>query len=112
MLAAVITDSGTVVEETAVLQVPSPSDPKATERHKSTIGLKRQIRSNCPGKYPFDVVYRKLEITLWQALGTTKLGDGKGPPNAWSTISSNECADGGFRLPTNQEIIILDIWPS
>lgn len=73
----VITDSGSVVEETAVLQIPAIQMRKATERPQvydchSSVKFDPDQAEN----YPFDVVYQKLESlhgTTWDH----KLGDGK-----------------------------------
>lgn len=73
----VITDSGTVVEETCVLQVPSLQMRKSTERpqvydaHSSVKFDPAQA-----AKYPFDAVYRKLE-SLYAKRWKHGLGDGK-----------------------------------
>jgi len=73
---AVITDSGTVVEETAVLQVPSVQMRRATERPqvydcRSSV----KLDPSRPELYPTDDVMRRLESIVgskWQH----NLGDG------------------------------------
>lgn len=73
---AVITDSGTVVEETAVLQVPSVQMRRATERPqvydcRSSV----KLDPSRPDRYPADEVMRRLDSIV----GTTwkhELGDG------------------------------------
>jgi UDP-N-acetylglucosamine 2-epimerase (non-hydrolysing) len=73
----VITDSGTVVEETCVLQVPSLQLRKSTERPQ-VYDVKSSVKFDPaePARYPATEVYRKLEAlrgTRW----THILGDGK-----------------------------------
>lgn len=73
----VITDSGTVVEETCVLGVPSLQIRKSTERpqvydaHSSVKFDPAQA-----DKYPFDVIYRKFD-NLYGKKWKHNLGDGK-----------------------------------
>jgi len=73
----VITDSGSVVEETAVLKVPSVQMRKSTERPQVyDCGSSVKFDPAQPQKYQFDVVYQKLESLhgrTWQH----NLGDGK-----------------------------------
>lgn len=72
----VLTDSGTIVEETAVLGIPSLQIRKATERpqvydcHSSV-----KFDPAMPEKYPYDVVLSKLE-KLWGTHWEHGLGDG------------------------------------
>jgi UDP-N-acetylglucosamine 2-epimerase (non-hydrolysing) len=73
----VITDSGTVVEETCVLQVPSLQMRKATERPQ-VYDVKSSVKFDPAEahRYPAAEVFRKLEAlrgTTW----TQTLGDGK-----------------------------------
>jgi UDP-N-acetylglucosamine 2-epimerase (non-hydrolysing) len=74
---AVITDSGTVVEETAVLGVPSVQMRKATERPQ-VYDCRSSVKFD-PARadaYPADEVFAKLNYlagTTWEH----KLGDGK-----------------------------------
>ena len=75
--AGVITDSGTVVEETSVLGIPSLQMRKATERPQ-TYDSKSSVKFDPtrPQDYPAEVIFKKLNY-----LATTKwehnLGDGK-----------------------------------
>ena len=75
--AGVITDSGTVVEETSVLGIPSLQMRKATERPQ-TYDSKSSVKfdPSRPKDYPAEIIYKKLSF-----LSTTKwdhnLGDGK-----------------------------------
>ena len=75
--AGVITDSGTVVEETSVLGIPSLQMRKATERPQ-TYDSKSSVKFDPtrPQDYPAEVIFKKLNY-----LSTTKwehnLGDGK-----------------------------------
>ena len=73
----VITDSGTVVEETAVLGVPSVQMRKATERPQ-VYDARSSVKFDPadPDAYPVDEVFAKLDYlagTTWEH----KLGDGK-----------------------------------
>jgi len=73
----VITDSGTVVEETCVLQVPSMQMRKATERPQVyDAGSSVKYDPARPEKYPIDAVFEKFESLVgmkWHH----ELGDGK-----------------------------------
>ncbi|MDO8463072.1 MAG: UDP-N-acetylglucosamine 2-epimerase [bacterium] len=73
----VITDSGTVVEETCVLQVPSLQMRKATERPQTyDVGSSVKFDPDRAADYDFDVLYAKFEAlygTTWQ----NPMGDGK-----------------------------------
>ena len=73
----VLTDSGTVVEETAVLQVPSMQIRKATERPQVyDCGSSVKFDPARAEDYPFDVVFGKLE-GLYGTAFDHGLGDGK-----------------------------------
>lgn len=73
----VITDSGTVVEETCVLQIPSLQMRKSTERPQVyDVGSSVKFDPAEPEKYPADVVFRKLEALYGKTWPHT-LGDGK-----------------------------------
>ena len=73
----VITDSGTVVEETCVLQIPSLQMRKSTERPQVyDVGSSVKFDPAQPEKYPADVVLRKLEALYGKTWPHT-LGDGK-----------------------------------
>jgi UDP-N-acetylglucosamine 2-epimerase len=72
-----ITDSGTVVEETCVLQVPSLQMRKATERPQVyDVGSSVKFDPAEPHKYPPETVFRKLEGLFGKKWEHT-LGDGK-----------------------------------
>jgi UDP-N-acetylglucosamine 2-epimerase (non-hydrolysing) len=74
----VITDSGTVVEETCVLQVPSLQMRKSTERPQVyDVGSSVKFDPAEPAKYPAEVVYRKLESLYGKNWPYNVLGDGK-----------------------------------
>jgi UDP-N-acetylglucosamine 2-epimerase (non-hydrolysing) len=74
----VITDSGTVVEETCVLQVPSLQMRKSTERPQVyDVGSSVKFDPAEPDKYPAEVVYRKLESLYGKRWPYNVLGDGK-----------------------------------
>lgn len=73
----VITDSGTVVEETSVLGIPSLQMRKATERPQ-TYDSKSSVKfdPSRPKDYPAEIIYKKLSFlskTKWEH----NLGDGK-----------------------------------
>ncbi|MBC8488013.1 MAG: UDP-N-acetylglucosamine 2-epimerase (non-hydrolyzing) [Bacteroidetes bacterium] len=73
----VITDSGTVVEETCVLQIPSLQMRKATERPQVyDAGSSVKFDPDQAEKYPNDVVLEKLE-KLYGKNWEHSLGDGK-----------------------------------
>jgi UDP-N-acetylglucosamine 2-epimerase (non-hydrolysing) len=73
----VITDSGTVVEEACVLQVPSLQMRKSTERPQVyDVGSSVKFDPAEPDKYPAAEVFRKLE-GLWGKRWSHGLGDGK-----------------------------------
>ncbi len=73
----VITDSGTVVEETCVLQIPSLQMRKATERPQVyDAGSSVKFDPDHAEKYPHEVVYSKLE-KLYGKSWEHSLGDGK-----------------------------------
>jgi len=60
---AMLTDSGTVVEETAVLQIPSLQIRRATERPQ-VYDCRSSVKFDpaLPGQYPYDEVLQKLEL--------------------------------------------------
>lgn len=75
--AGVLTDSGTVVEETSVLGIPSLQMRKATERPQ-TYDCKSSVKfdPSRPKDYPAEVIFKKLSFlskTTWKH----NLGDGK-----------------------------------
>jgi UDP-N-acetylglucosamine 2-epimerase (non-hydrolysing) len=103
----VLTDSGTVVEETAVLQVPSLQIRKATERPQVyDAGSSVKYDPTAPEKYPFAVVYRKLE-SLYGKRWEHNLGDGKASERLVGDLVERMRHD-GFRLhkPENYHLDI------
>jgi len=73
----VITDSGTVVEETCVLQVPSLQMRRATERPQVyDVGSSVKFDPSEPDRYPAAEVLRKLESLVGKQWPQT-LGDGR-----------------------------------
>jgi UDP-N-acetylglucosamine 2-epimerase len=73
----VITDSGTVVEETCMLQVPSLQLRKATERPQVyDVGSSAKFDPAEPEHYPIPEVLRKFEA-LYGRTWPNPLGDGK-----------------------------------
>mgnify|MGYP001417460202 CR=1 FL=1 len=75
--AGVLTDSGTVVEETAVLGIPSLQMRKASERPQ-TYDCKSSVKFDPdePELYPASTVFKKLEY-LSKTKWNHNLGDGK-----------------------------------
>jgi len=72
----VITDSGTVVEETCVLQIPSLQMRKSTERPQVyDVGSSVKFDPAEPERYPFEMVYAKLD-SLYGKTWPNPLGDG------------------------------------
>jgi UDP-N-acetylglucosamine 2-epimerase (non-hydrolysing) len=72
----VITDSGTVVEETCVLQIPSLQMRKSTERPQVyDVGSSVKFDPAETEKYPSAMVYKKLE-SLYGKTWPHTLGDG------------------------------------
>jgi len=72
----VITDSGTVVEETCVLQMPSLQIRKATERPQVyDVGSSVKFDPVEAGRYPHEVLYGKFEA-LYGKTWPNPLGDG------------------------------------
>ena len=73
----VITDSGTVVEETCVLQVPSLQIRKATERPQ-VYDAKSSVKFDPtqPDSYPHELIFQKFE-NLYGKQWEHNLGDGK-----------------------------------
>jgi UDP-N-acetylglucosamine 2-epimerase (non-hydrolysing) len=72
-----LTDSGTVVEETAVLGVPSLQIRKATERPQVyDVGSSVKFDPARPDDYPHDELYAKLEHLRTQKWDH-QLGDGR-----------------------------------
>jgi UDP-N-acetylglucosamine 2-epimerase (non-hydrolysing) len=73
----VITDSGTVVEETCVLQIPSLQMRKSTERPQVyDVGSSVKFDPAEAQKYPAAVVFRKMESLVGKTWPHT-LGDGR-----------------------------------
>ena len=73
----VITDSGTVVEETCVLQVPSLQMRKSTERPQVyDVSSSVKFDPAEAQKYPADIIFEKLE-SLYGKKWPQTLGDGK-----------------------------------
>jgi UDP-N-acetylglucosamine 2-epimerase (non-hydrolysing) len=93
----VVTDSGTVVEETAVLQVPSLQMRKATERPQ-VYDCQSSVKfdPSRPADYPADVVWHKLEM-LHGRTWAHHLGDGKASGRIVADLVERLRTD-GFRL--------------
>jgi UDP-N-acetylglucosamine 2-epimerase len=102
-----ITDSGTVVEETAVLQVPSLQMRRATERPQ-VYDCRSSVKfdPSRPHDYPADVVFHKLEGLYGKSWDHT-LGDGKASERIVADLSERMRND-GFRRH-KPELYHLDI---
>lgn len=89
----VITDSGTLVEETAVLGIPSLQIRKATERPQ-VYDCKSSVKFDPtqPGNYPYHEVLHKLE-KLWNTQWEHNLGDGHASKRIVSDIISRYLSD-------------------
>ena len=93
----VITDSGTVVEETCVLQVPSLQIRKATERPQVyDVGSSVKFDPAEAARYPHDVAFQKLE-SLYGKTWEHRLGDGKASERVVNDLLDRMRND-GFRL--------------
>jgi UDP-N-acetylglucosamine 2-epimerase (non-hydrolysing) len=74
----VITDSGTVVEETCILQVPSVQMRKSTERPQVyDVGSSVKFDPALPDEYPPPTVFAKLDSLHGKTWPFDVLGDGK-----------------------------------
>ena len=95
---AVITDSGTVVEETAILGVPSVQMRMSTERPQVyDCGSSVKFDPSRPTEYPSSEIYRKLSIiknTSWEH----NLGDGKASERIVDDLISRSLTPGGFSM--------------
>ena len=84
----VITDSGTVVEETCVLQVPSLQIRKSTERPQVyDVGSSVKYDPAQPEDYPLETIYGKLE-SLYGKTWPNPLGDGRASERMAEDLSS------------------------
>ena len=93
----VITDSGTVVEETCVLQVPSLQMRKATERPQVyDVGSSVKFDPDEAGRYDFKEIYRKLE-GLYGQTWENPLGDGKASERIAADLLARLNQEDGFR---------------
>lgn len=73
----VVTDSGTVVEETCVLQIPSLQMRKATERPQVyDVGSSVKFDPAKPERYPHEELFAKLE-SLYGKTWPNPMGDGR-----------------------------------
>jgi UDP-N-acetylglucosamine 2-epimerase (non-hydrolysing) len=94
----VITDSGTIVEETAVLQVPSVQMRRATERPQVyDCGSSVKFDPGRPEEQPFDVVYGKLE-ELHGKTWEHNLGDGRASERIVADLVERATTPDGFRM--------------
>lgn len=98
----VITDSGTVVEETCVLQVPSLQIRKSTERPQVyDVGSSVKFDPAEAWRYPHDVVFHKLE-GLYGKTWEHRLGDGKASERVVNDLLDRLRND-GFRMHKPEE---------
>ncbi|PYQ27676.1 MAG: UDP-N-acetyl glucosamine 2-epimerase [Acidobacteria bacterium] len=91
-----LTDSGTVVEETCVLQVPSLQIRKSTERPQ-VYDARSSVKYDPtrPADYPADVVFQKLE-SLYGKTWEHNLGDGNASQRVIADLTERMRSD-GFR---------------
>jgi UDP-N-acetyl-L-fucosamine synthase len=93
----VITDSGTVVEETAVLQVPSIQMRRATERPQVyDCGSSVKFDPSAPDRYPLELVLQKLE-SLHGKQWEHRLGDGRASQRIIDDLVTRAGTPSGFR---------------
>ena len=93
----VVTDSGTVVEETCVLQVPSLQMRKATERPQVyDAGSSVKFDPADPSAYPADEVFGKLE-NLYGKRWEHGLGDGRASERVVADLT-RRLEEDSFRL--------------
>ena len=93
----VITDSGTIVEETCVLQVPSLQIRKATERPQVyDAGSSVKYDPTQPDRYPHDIIYHKFE-SMFGKKWEHNLGDGKASERIVNDLL-NRLRNNGFRM--------------
>jgi len=93
----VLTDSGTVVEETCVLKIPSLQIRKATERPQVyDAGSSVKYDPSQPERYPHNVLYDKLE-GLYGKTWEHNLGDGKASERIVNDLLDRLQND-GFRM--------------
>jgi UDP-N-acetylglucosamine 2-epimerase (non-hydrolysing) len=106
-----VTDSGTVVEETAVLGVPSLQMRRATERPQVyDCGSSVKFDPGRPEIYPAEVVFHKLE-GLFGKNWDHKLGDGKASERIVADLSDRMRNDGFRRhLPEKYHLDIRRSW--
>jgi UDP-N-acetylglucosamine 2-epimerase (non-hydrolysing) len=93
----VITDSGTVVEETAILQVPSVQMRRATERPQVyDCGSSVKFDPRAPDRYPVEGVLHKLESLVGKSWDHG-LGDGHASERIVDDLVSRALTPNGFR---------------
>lgn len=99
----VITDSGTIVEETCVLQIPSLQMRKATERPQTyDVGSSVKFDPDRAQDYDLDTIYAKFE-SLYGTTWPNPMGDGKASERIVTDLLRrlDETDDGsgpGFRM--------------
>jgi UDP-N-acetylglucosamine 2-epimerase (non-hydrolysing) len=93
----VLTDSGTVVEETAVLGVPSVQIRRSTERPQ-VYDCRSSVKfdPSVPHRYPFDTVLHKIE-SLHGATWDHGLGDGHASERIVIDLVERSLRGDGFR---------------
>ncbi len=109
---AVVTDSGTVVEETAVLGIPSLQMRKATERPQ-VYDCKSSVKydPDNPQNYSVSNVINKLDI-ISNSTWDHNLGDGKASIRVVNDLAERMNKENGFRmhLPENYSLDIKRSW--
>lgn len=99
----VITDSGTVVEETCVLQVPSLQMRKATERPQVyDVGSSVKFDPDEAERYDFKTLYKKLE-SLHGKTWENPLGDGHASERIAADLLARLDREDGFRGHRRQD---------
>jgi len=97
-----LTDSGTVVEETCVLGVPSVQMRRSTERPQVyDVGSSVKFDPSEPGKYPAATVFKKLD-GLFGKKWTHTLGDGQTSQRIAEDLR-RRAAEGRFRQHRPQD---------
>lgn len=106
----VLSDSGTVVEETCILRVPAVQLRKSTERPQVyDVGACVKFDPTRPEDYPYEMIFAKLEALRGRTWGNP-LGDGKSSERiAHDILQRLEENSFGRHEPSDYH---LDIWRS
>ncbi len=99
----VITDSGTVVEETCVLQIPCIQMRKATERPQVyDVGSNVKFDPDKIENYPPEVVLQKLESLVGKTW-PNPMGDGKASDRIADDLLARLDREDGFRMHKRED---------